>query len=182
MEIVKNHFIKAEKVESFAQIKDVAFQMVEKLNAGLMSNGIVVSGHGLAHNQVEDKQPLSFFVLSDKTLREQNWPSQFIINPEIIEPERTITIGEDEHGAPDTRSNIKTYPEGCFSFPHKAPKNVERYYQIRVVYYVPGETEGLFKRKRKGLVRMEETLEGLKAHIYQHEWQHTKGENIYYKK
>lgn len=172
MEIVKNHFLPGKPVESFGEIKDVAFQMVELLNGGLMSEGLIVAGHGLAHNQVEDTQPLSFFVLSDKSLREQKWPSQFILNPQILEPERTINIGTEDK--PDVRSNIKTYSEGCFSFPHKAPKNMERYFQIKVKYQIPVND--------KKLKDVTEVLEGLKAHIFQHEWSHCIGENIYYKK
>lgn len=184
MEIVKNHYIPGAKVESFNQIKDIAFRMIEILNKGLVLNGIVTDGYGLAHNQVEDKEPLSFFVLSDNTLRTQNWPSQFIINPEIIKAERTINLGKINKGEnneyDDVRSNIIKYQESCFSFPFKAPKTVERFFSIRVVYYIPGNTKGIFKLLRKKLIRVEETLEGLKAHIFQHEEQHCRGKNIYF--
>lgn len=175
MQIVKNHYIPGKKVKNFKEIKDIATEMIKFLNGGLMSNGIIVSGHGLAHNQVEDKKPMSFFVLSDKAVEEQGWPSNIIINPQIIQPERTINIGTKKN--PDMRSNIRTYPEACFSFPHKAPKNVERYFRIKVKYYIPAKGI-LFDSKLK---LVEETLDGLKAHIFQHEWQHTIGENIYYK-
>jgi len=174
MQIVKNHFIPGKKVKTYKEIEKIATEMIEFLNGGLMSNGVVVNGHGLAHNQVEDKNPRSFFVLSDKAV-EQGWPSQIIINPQIIEPERTINIGTKEN--PDMRNNIRTYPEACFSFPHKAPKKVERYYRIRVIYYIPKHTIVF----GESLKKVEETLDGLKAHIFQHEWQHTIGENIYYK-
>jgi len=178
MEIVKNHFIPGKKVSKYKEIAKIVPEMIKMLNAGLMSNGLVVNGYGLAHNQVEDKEPMSFFVLSDKAVREQNWPTHVIINPQIIEPERTISIGKVD-GHDDVRSNIKSYPEACFSFPHKAPKNVDRYYQIKVKYQVPYDKWGYVGDKMQVV---EETLEGLKAHIFQHEWQHTIGENIYYSK
>lgn len=172
MKIVKNHFTPGAKVENYAQIKDVAQEMIELLSKGLPLLGVKTQGYALAHNQVEDKKPLAFFVFSGETCVNQNWPSQIIINPQIIEPPRMINIGTEE--TPDWRSNLVTYEESCFSFPHRRAKRVNRHFQITVRYQMPD--------KKGNLNDVEETLEALKAHIFQHEWQHTIGENIFYPK
>ena len=59
------------------------------------------------------------------------------------------------------------------SFPNRKPKNVEVYYRIKVRYQIPAWY---------GLKTKTEWVEGLKAHIFQHEINHAHGKNIYYAK
>jgi peptide deformylase len=59
------------------------------------------------------------------------------------------------------------------SFPDKKDKLVKRYYRIKVKYQIV-ILGGLFLKTKK------EILEGLKAHVFQHEYDHAQGKNIFY--
>lgn len=169
MEIVKNHYIPAEKVANYNDIKSIVDEMREFINAGI-NKGNYTTGFAIAHNQVESEKPLAFFVLSDKAVKLLDYPHNAIINPEIIEATKHIDLSEDKNKK-DVRENITEYEEGCFSFPFRTPKKVKRYFRIKVRYQVKTLT---------GLKTIEEWIEGLKAHIFQHEEQHCRGKNIYF--
>ena len=62
MEIVKNHYIPGERVKKYSQIESIAAEMIKFLEAGI-NKGEYSDGYALAHNQVEDKKPLSFFIV-----------------------------------------------------------------------------------------------------------------------
>lgn len=173
MQIVKNHYIPGAKVKSYREIEKTAKEMINFIDKGIdekNNKGNRNKDFALAHNQVEDKKPMAFFIVASEY--KNQWPSQVIINPQIIEAKQNINIGTEKE--PDMRSNIITYEEGCFSFPFRQPKKVNRFYRIKVHYEIPGKFWGL-----KTIV---EELEGIKAHIFQHEYQHTLGDNIYFPK
>lgn len=170
MQIVKNHYTPGKKVESYKEIAEIVKEMIPFVNNGV-PKGNYDKAFAIAHNQVSEK-PFAMFVFSDDAAIEQKWPAQAIINPEIVGALPKIDIGTKEK--PDVRSNVVEYSEGCFSFPFRQPKKVRRFYRIKVRYQIKG--------KLWGLKDIEEELEGLKAHIFQHEFQHTQGKNIYFDK
>jgi len=69
--------------------------------------------------------------------------------------------------------NVKRYPEACMSFQHRNPKKVDRYAIIKVRYQIP-------KMLGNGFKTIEEEIDGLKAHIFQHEIDHANRKNIFY--
>lgn len=179
LEIVKNHYIPGAKVAKYSQISSIVPAMRAMLEAGI-NKGEYSTGYALAHNQVEDKKPLAFFVMhSDFVGEGKMFESLAIINPEIIEAPEFINLHEDadgvmysSEGRADKRKNIYETEEGCFSFPFRQPKKTKRYFKIKVRYYIPGRFFGLKK--------IEKWIEGLPAHIFQHEEQHCRGKNIYF--
>ena len=68
--------------------------------------------------------------------------------------------------------NRVRYEEACMSFPHRSPKKCDRFSIITVRYQIP--------KALGGFKTIEEKVEGLKAHIFQHETDHSNGKNIYF--
>ena len=170
MKIVKIHYLKSEKVKSYKQIETTAKEMQAFLNNGIGGR----TGYALAHCQIEDQKPLAFFVCnSDQVGFDKMWEDFAIINPEIVEAKSVVNVSKDPKKE-DMRSNVATYKEGCFSFPYRKDKNVKRFYQIKVKYYIRG--------KYLGLKKIEKVIEGLQAHIFQHEVDHINSKNIYFEK
>ncbi len=172
LEIVKNHYIPGAKVSNYSEISSKVAAMVAMLEGGI-NKGEYSTGYALAHNQVEDKKPLAFFVMDSKYVgKDKMFEANAIINPDILESPEHIDIHKED-GTKDIRKNTYEVEEGCFSFPFRQPKKVKRYYRIKVRYYIPG----FF-----GLKKVEKWIEGLAAHIFQHEEQHCRGKNIYFEK
>jgi len=188
-------------VKRFSVIKDTAFNMVKWLND---NNGNFpepyITAYAVSHCQVEAK-PYHFFVVNkdligkkkDKKGRNTSknfyFPSQIIVNAEILEipekikankPERVVV---KENGRVGTKVVIKEVmeknkigvPEACMSFLHRTQKTMERYYRVKVKYFIPKKILGFYY-----LSKRVEWVEGLKSHIFQHETDHAKGLNMYY--
>lgn len=158
--------------------------------------------YALSHCQVNE-EPYAFFVLNPElvgnkkskrgtrdTYKNFFFPSQVIINPRIVEMPKDIEanvpkrdISKDAEGKVVQKITIKKemttnkiqIAEACMSFPYKKQKLVDRYYKIKVKYQVARQLFGI-----SFLITKTEWCEGLKAHIFQHECQHLKGENMYY--
>lgn len=154
--------------------------------------------YAVSHCQVVDK-PMAFFVVNREFINEMGlvsnrarnkknfyFPAQAIFNAEILEaPEklkRTIPKRVPDENSPNGYriiqeegyvNNLIYVPDACMSFPHKKPKNVEVYHTVKVKYKTKGRF-GFFKSHT-------EWVEGLKAHIFQHEIDHAHAINIYYK-
>lgn len=154
--------------------------------------------YAVSHCQVVDK-PMAFFVVHKEFINEMGlvdtkargkhnfyFPAQAIFNAEILEaPEklkRTIPKRVPDENSPNGYriiqeegyvNNLIYVPDACMSFPHKKPKNVEVYHTVKVKYKTKGRF-GFFKSHT-------EWVEGLKAHIFQHEIDHSHAINIYYK-
>ena len=172
MQIVKNHFAVGKKVKKYSEIEAIVEEMIPFVDGGV-KKGEYEQAFAVAHCQV-GKDPFSFFVVGSKYVEEGMWPAHAIINPKILEANSTIVVGRnEENGQPDRRNNIVEYMEGCFSFPFRKPKRVKRCFEIKVRYQIKGKL---------GLKTVTETIDGLKAHIYQHEFQHCCGGNIHFKK
>lgn len=137
--------------------------------------------------------PFAFFIVNKQFLNKKesstnySWPDQIIYNPEILETPETVTkdvptreVSKDHDGNVSYKivkkrgkvSNLYEVPEGCMSFQHKKEKKMMRYHTIKVKY----QTRGFFGQIRTH----EEWIEGLKAHIFQHEMDHMEGNNIYF--
>jgi peptide deformylase len=173
MQIVKNHFAPGKQVKKYSEIEAIVEEMIPFVDGGVLK-GEYDQAYAVAHCQVSE-DPFSFFVVGSKYVDGGMWPAHAIINPQILEANSTIIVGKDEEtGKPDRRNNIVEYMEGCFSFPFRKPKRVKRCYRIKVKYQIKG--------KLGRLKTVTEEIEGLKAHIYQHEFQHCCGGNIHFKK
>jgi hypothetical protein len=153
-----------------------------------------ITAYAVSHCQVtNDPYPFAFFVVAKDFMNSKespekfSWPDQIIYNPEILEtpatvekdiPKRVVSKDKDgdvTHKIVKSRgmvSNQYEVEEACMSFNHKKAKKVSRYYRIKVKY----QTRGFFGRIRTHT----EWIEGLKAHIFQHEMDHMNGDNIYF--
>ena len=107
----------------------------------------------LAHSQIDDKDPLRFFVLPNGIV---------IINP-VITNHTKVPVFKDE---------------GCMTFPDKdIKKNVERYNKCDVTYQTLGRTD---EKSEPTLTKpITEHLTSGNAHVFQHECGHLNGCQIY---
>lgn len=178
MEIVKNHFKIGRLVTRYKQISSIVEEMIPFVNGGVRK-GEYKEAYAISHAQVST-DPWAFFVVSSSFVDEEHWkkggnywPEHAIINPQILSADDKINVGTLSDGNPDVRKNVRTYKEGCFSFPFRKPKNVQRYFRIKVRYQI---------KAWYGLKTITEEIEGLRAHIFQHEFMHSLGQNIYIEK
>jgi len=188
--------------KSVGQFSD-AIKEANRLKEWLNDNngsfkGVNKYAYAISHCQV-NKFPYSFFVVCDELVNslkiEQTkgrnntnfyFPKQEIFNAKIlfstdkimgIVPERVPDKSEKGYKIIQKKgliSNKISVPDSCMSFPNRIKKNVEVFFRIKVQYQVVG-LFGLLINKR-------EWVEGLKAHIFQHEINHLNGKNIYYEK
>jgi hypothetical protein len=163
-------------------------------------SGAYKTAMAISHCQVCD-DPYAFFVVAkqfvnslsleeEKNLNKKNYyfPARAIFNAEILEtpekverdiPERKIV--KDKEGKVSEKvtvtkglvKNLIAVPEACMSFPNRSKRDTERYYRIKVRYQI----KGIF-----GLKTVTEWVEGLKAHMFQHEIDHAQGKNMYFHK
>lgn len=198
----KGIYAKAKPVDAsnWAEAKVIAKEMVEWLD-GMQGRfiGKFQNAWAISHGQVAEA-PLALFVLSDEFIGRSNgktnrenffWPSRMIFNPELLEaPPRFWVDAQKENKTIDKegnahvslesvkeeRSNLYTpsIKEACMSFPLRDGKFMKRFYRIRVGYDIVG-----FFGQRK---HVEEWIEGVKAHIFQHELEHAEAVDMYHKK
>lgn len=154
----------------------------------------------IAHSQLEHEEtPLRIFVVhADLTKDTENplnarFPHRIIFNPVILStevpPEKSKkvlkTVLNPKTGRREVREvteffkveNTIQSKEGCMSFAHRKPKNVERFFRIKVRYWYPKTIFGY-----TFLWRRTEWCEGLKSFIFQHEIEHFDAGNIYHGK
>lgn len=186
MEIVPIHYKKSEPVKKYAEIEQEAHEMASMIDAKDF-NGVHRAAFALAHAQVST-EPLAFFVL-DKifvTPFQENgddavFEDRVIINPQILEApiylrtKGALFRGHDEFDGeeliPGKMPNSRQYQEGCMSFPHRKAKRLNRFNKIKVRYQING---------RFGLKNVTKWLEGLPSQVFQHEFDHTQGKNIFF--
>ena len=156
--------------------------------------------YAIAHCQVEAENPLRMFVVRDDLLnpkpsetpermnnRNTFFPARVIMNPMLVTAKmQVVRKVPKREGKPigDGKFEVEVkmeerelnnrilVEEGCMSFPHRKAIKKERYHTITVRY------EYLDKHNKKRLVT--EEVEGLKAHIFQHELDHMEGKNIFH--
>lgn len=108
-------------------------------------------GKALSHTQIEDKDPLNFFVLSNGIP---------IVNPVIVN-HTSATVDRTE---------------GCLTFPFKDPITVKRFNKVTVQFNIlTVDRNG----KTAFSPRKEENLNGEIAQIMQHEISHLLGHYVY---
>lgn len=168
-------------------------------------NGEFPRAFAIAHAQVvESRNPFRLFVVakemvapesvepkSRQTLANSFFESQAIFNCEILEAPEKITrkvpqrrVGEAKDGKVEVAmelvdkeiGNAISVKEGCMSFPQRSERNMDRKYRIRVRYQYLAQ--GMLGEKAK---TFEGWVEGLKAHIIQHECEHFEGKNIHFR-
>jgi peptide deformylase len=148
---------KARTVESFEDIKETALAMQTYLENNLdVKNGKISKFQIALHHAQTDPIAYNFFVVKRDLVGAKRNEVVVVINPEILEIDR-------ETG--------KTVLEGCMSFPFRPDKKVKRYSRVKVKYQLPGK-DGKLETK-------EEWVNGVIAHIFQHEVEHSKGNHIY---
>lgn len=121
------------------------------INLCRIPRGGATGAEAIAHMQIEDNDPLAFFV----TQR-----GEVIINPEVIRSSDYMVDKE----------------EGCMSFPAEPPKKVFRYHKTDVKFQtLIKDEEGNPKLSEPKTL----TLSGHVAQVFQHEMAHLLGWNIY---
>jgi len=138
--LVTNEDIKRVVDESII-MHDLCFILRGKCNGAL----------AIAHQQIDDQNPLDFFVIRET--------GEIIINPKIVNHTRHTVDSE----------------EGCLSFPDNDPIIVQRWNKIEVEYQTLGPVDG--SQDEIKLVDMSSGFSGRMAKIYQHEIDHA--QNIY---
>ena len=184
----------------------VAQEMVEWFDA---TNGHFQGenerAYAIAHCQVTDSEtPLKLIVLDKQlvkpdaekegkmSLKNVYFEAQTIWNAEILEKPRKVTIPVPERKVEkgEKKGEVKvdivmndrevenTYSvmEGCMSYPHRRGKRMVRAHRIKVRYQYLTKTLGITHVKT-----FEGWVEGLKAHILQHECDHFEGKTMYFK-
>jgi hypothetical protein len=162
--------------------------------------GAYKTAMAISHCQVCD-EPLDFFVVAkqfvnslgleeEKNLNKKNYyfPARAIFNAKILEtpekverdvPNREVVKDKDGNVSEKVTvtkglvKNLIGVPEACMSFPNRTKRDTERYYRIKVRYQIKGFW---------GLKTVTEWVEGLKAHMFQHEIDHAQGKNMYFNK
>ena len=117
MEIVKNHYTPGKVVKSYREIESIVKEMIPFVDGGI-KKGEYDQAFAVAHSQVST-EPWAFFVVASQYVGEGKdmWPAHAIINPQILEAADKVEVGKNPDGTPDMRQNVRTYQEGCFSFP-----------------------------------------------------------------
>ena len=118
-------------------------------------NGMANGAHAMAHPQIDDQDPLSFFVTAKRDI---------IINPTITRHTNTTVDSK----------------EGCYSYPDKTPIIVQRYNKIEVEFItlmVDPDNKDEFKFSSV----LKDNLGGIEARVWQHEIDHINGIYIFNK-
>lgn len=160
MQILRpGHNIPATKVRKWKEIEADARRM-RILAMREDFEGQYSSCYAIAHGQVS-REPEWFFVINEeqKDENDKNIAKQVgswcVINAEILETKHLIR-----------------WQEACMTFPHRQPKKIERYNEIKVKYQIPSFGGRWLWWRTK-------TFTGVIAFMFQHEQQHQLGENIY---
>jgi peptide deformylase len=168
MEIIKIHYKVSKPVKHYREIEVEAEFMRRFIVRGAFK-GLYNKAFAIAHCQVSET-PMSFFVVDPNVVKEKMFEDDIIINPEIIVADIHKKL-VDANGHMTVISNTKEYQEPCMSFPYRHPKRIVRFDVIQVRYQIKGIL---------GLKTIERELEGIASEIFQHEYDHTQGKNIYF--
>lgn len=115
-----------------------------------IKSGLYPSAVAIAHPQIDDKDPLRFFVTCN---------GDAVINPVITRHTR----------------NTKRDLEGCLTFPLGMPTNKDRWYKIEAEHYTIDLSDGGLKMGPMVIAK----LKGFEARFFQHEVDHLNGIYIY---
>lgn len=172
IKLIKPHYNSSIPVSKYSEIKKDAEELLKLVDQEF--EGSYAEAYALSHCQVRE-HPFAFFVLNSKIVKEwKAFPHRVIINPKIISVPAKAEVLDDQGKVAKIRNEM-FIEEACMWFPHRRPKKLRRYYQIRVQYQIPFFF-GLFLRT------ITEDCDRLKAHILQHNIDHINGKNIYFSK
>lgn len=122
-------------------------------NLCFTKNGLTSGAYAMASPQIDDQDPLRFFVTARKDL---------IINPVIVR--------HTKHTVPSK--------EGCYSFPERQPIIVQRWHKIEVEFRtLIVDPDNKDKYKFSSLLK--ENLSGKEAKIWTHEIDHLFARYVY---
>lgn len=182
MEIIKIHYKISKPVRRYKEIKQDAEELKKLIVSGNFK-GNYQQTYAIAHCQVSER-PMSFFVIDPKHLKSKENPqgmfeSQVIINPKILEaPYYKAKAGRLFTGhTPYDGQEVGRIPntlecqEACMSFPYRREKALARFDQVKVSYQI---------KKWWGLKTVKRDLSGFTSEIFQHEYDHTRGKNIFF--
>lgn len=203
MEIIKPHHKASEKVSR----KNLSFALKEAkemINFIDENNSKGFSGHwkhavALSHCQVSEN-PIKMFVVARDLIkpveisRNANYINYYfkdriIFNARIIEARdeiQKVVPKRELKPIPNSKeftvavsietkmiSNLIKVNDGCMSYPYRSEKKTNRYYKIKVKYQVLRSFLGF-----KYLKTITEDVEAYKAHVFQHEVDHSFGIDI----
>lgn len=207
MEIIKPHHKPSERVtrKNLKEAVKQAYELSKFLEDGNRTGfaGNWKNAIGISHCQVSE-QPFAMFAVSSELLkpkgvrmsRNQNsknfyFPAQVIFNAEVVEakdeierlvPKREIIRkpNSKEYEAKMTAqmkkvSNFIDADDACMSYPNRTKKKTHRYHTMRVRYQILRSFLGF-----KWLKTVEEEVQSLKSHIFQHEIDHSYGIDMYF--
>jgi len=116
-------------------------------------NGNYQAAYAVHHAQIDDKDPLNFFVTGGRNI---------IINPKIIR-HSSYMVDSDE---------------GCITYPHVPEIRIQRYRKLDVEYRtIMTDPENPDKFKMSDII--EERLTGRPSFVFQHEFDHGSAKYIY---
>lgn len=199
MKIVPIHYKKSKAVGAYRLIEQEAHAMAEMIDAKDFK-GIHRASYAIAHCQVSDN-PFAFFVLDKQLVKGSDvikfreflrngidvFEDRVIMNPQILESPlyvddeskndivKKLYTGKSYNDGQELiagkKPNSAQYMEGCMSFPYRKAKKINRFNKIKVSYYVM--ERGRERRKTRW-------LEGLPSQVFQHEFDHIQGQNIFF--
>ena len=169
MKLIPVHYKISKPVKSYKEIAKEAEELKEYIVNGKYE-GLYNKAFAIAHNQVS-YNPMAFFVVSPDVIAENMFESQVIINPEIVEAEKTRELVREGTGQTILVSNVRQMKDACMSFAFREPKNVNRFDKIKVKYQIKGFW---------GLKTVIRELEGMASQIFQHETDHINAKNVYF--
>ena len=172
MKIIPIHYKISKPVSNYKEIKEEVALMERFIVRGQFK-GYYNKAFAIAHCQVSET-PFAFFVVAPECINEKMFKGQVIINPKIIASPFVKKIARE--GATIDNQTIEVpntieYSEPCMSFPFRQPKRVMRFDVIKVQYQIPS----FF-----GLRTVKADISGIASEIFQHEYDHTRGKNIYF--
>lgn len=170
MRIIKPHEVKSKRVKNYGEIENEVKKM-KKLVDSEFTEGLFKEAYSLAHCEVS-KTPYAFFVINSDFMKKKVFKHQVIINPRITNIPNKIKFEADKDKK--EHDNNMSIQEACMQFPFRKPKKLDRPYRIEVEYQVPFFF-GLFLRT------IREEFEGLQSQIFQHNLEHIRGKNIFFK-
>jgi len=116
-------------------------------------NGLFKNAFAMASPQIDDKDPLNFFVTNEALI---------VINPKITRHSNYLVKSK----------------EGCMTFPNNLPIEVDRRQKIEVEYLTI-MTDPKDSSKFTFSSTIKEKLSGRSSWIFQHEYDHCQGKLIY---
>lgn len=159
MELVKKlGTTPAKKVESFDQIADDAFAMIDLIDKGIEDGERTASAAALHHAQVS-QNPFNFFVVADQYKNSFGGGRlrRIVINPRITDQQDYVP-----------------FEEGCLSFLHRDSLKTKRFARIRLECQYANSDGELRYHNQKSIY-----LTGFPAFLVQHECDHGLGKNIH---